>query len=95
MAVRPLNRVEGDLEYQFWFHRADGSKFLNRVTPDEVIDFSKLLGSYVGLFALASVLFGWLVFRERIATQTWIGLAVVLLGSAIMQLAASSAPVDP
>ena len=33
------------------------------------LDFSRLLGSYVGLFALVSVLFGWLVFRERIPTS--------------------------
>ncbi len=53
------------------------------------VDFSKLLGAYAGLFALVSVLVGWLVFRERIATQTWIGLCVLLLGSIIMQLGPS------
>src|SRR6476646_9755572 len=55
------------------------------------LDFSRLLGSYVGLFALISVLFGWLVFRERIPAQTWIGLCVLLAGSLIMQLAPKSA----
>jgi len=55
------------------------------------VDFSRLLGSYVGLFALISVLFGWLIFRERVAAQTWIGLCVVLAGSLIMQLAPKSA----
>ena len=48
------------------------------------IDFSKLLGVYVGLFALISVLFGRFVFNEAIATSTWLGLAVVLVGSAVM-----------
>ena len=28
-------------------------------------DFSKLLGIYVGFFALVSVLFGWIVFRKN------------------------------
>jgi small multidrug resistance family-3 protein len=54
-------------------------------------DFSKLLGAYVGLFALVSVLFGWLIFRERIPAQTWIGLGVVLVGSLIIQLGSSTA----
>ncbi len=50
------------------------------------VDFSKLLGSYVGFFALVSVACGWILFNEEIATTTWLGLAVVLLGSVIMQL---------
>lgn len=49
------------------------------------IDFSKLLGVYVGLFALVSVLFGKFLFHELIPTGTWLGLGVVLLGSAIIQ----------
>jgi len=49
------------------------------------IDFSKLLGAYVGLFAVASVLLGMLLFKESIQLSTWLGLGVVLLGSAIIQ----------
>ena len=49
------------------------------------IDFSKLLGVYVGLFALVSIGFGRFIFHESIATSTWLGLGVVLLGSAIIQ----------
>jgi drug/metabolite transporter superfamily protein YnfA len=49
------------------------------------IDFSKLLGGYIGLFALASVLLGMLLFEESIPLSTWLGLGVVLLGSAIIQ----------
>lgn len=49
------------------------------------VDFSRLLGAYVGVFALTSVLFGKLAFSEKIAGSTWTGLAVVLLGSAIIQ----------
>jgi drug/metabolite transporter superfamily protein YnfA len=49
------------------------------------IDFSKLLGVYVGLFALVSILFGKFLFSESIAPSTWLGLGVVLLGSLIIQ----------
>ncbi len=37
-------------------------------------DFSKLLGVYVAIFALISILFGRFVFKENIPTATWIGL---------------------
>jgi small multidrug resistance family-3 protein len=50
------------------------------------LDFSRLLGAYVGIFALTSVVFGKLVFAEQIAQSTWIGLAVVIMGSLIIQL---------
>ena len=53
------------------------------------LDFSKLLGSYVGFFALVSVACGWLLFNDSIATTTWVGLAVVMLGSLIMQFGAA------
>ena len=49
------------------------------------IDFSKLLGAYVGLFAAVSILSGMLLFKESIQLSTWLGLSVVLLGSAIIQ----------
>jgi drug/metabolite transporter superfamily protein YnfA len=49
------------------------------------IDFSKLLGVYVGLFALVSILFGKMLFHEAIPSSTWLGLGVVLAGSAIIQ----------
>lgn len=48
------------------------------------LDFSKLLGAYVGFFALVSVACGWIVFGETIARTTWLGLGVVLVGSLIM-----------
>jgi small multidrug resistance family-3 protein len=51
------------------------------------VDFGRLLGAYVGLFALMSFLFGHFAFRERLSAPTWFGLAVVLLGSLIIQLA--------
>jgi small multidrug resistance family-3 protein len=48
-------------------------------------DFSRLLGVYVSVFALISVLFGWLVFKERIPHATWVGLAVIIVGGLIIQ----------
>ncbi len=54
------------------------------------MDFSKLLASYVALFAIVSVLFGRFLFREQVASSTWIGLAVILAGSAIVQLGAAA-----
>lgn len=49
------------------------------------LDFSRLLGVYVAVFAVVSVLVGQLVFAERIPRATWLGLAVIVLGSAIIQ----------
>ena len=43
-------------------------------------DFSKLLGVYVAFFALVSVLFGRLVFRETTPLSTWIGLGLIIMG---------------
>ena len=48
-------------------------------------DFSKLLGVYVGFFALGSILFGKFVLRETIAPATWLGLALIILGGMVIQ----------
>jgi len=48
-------------------------------------DFSRLLGVYVAIFALVSILFGRFVFQETIPTSTWIGLAVIMCGGMIIQ----------
>jgi drug/metabolite transporter superfamily protein YnfA len=48
-------------------------------------DFSKLLGVYVAVFALVSVLFGRFVFKENIPAATWIGLIVIVSGAMIIQ----------
>lgn len=48
-------------------------------------DFSKLLGVYVGFFALVSVLCGWIVFRENVPPSTWLGLILILAGCMIIQ----------
>jgi len=48
-------------------------------------DFSRLLGVYVAVFALISVLWGYLIFKENIPNSTWIGLAVIIAGGLILQ----------
>lgn len=58
------------------------------------LDFSRLLGAYVGWFAVVSVVFGRLVFGDRVPWTTWLGLALVLLGSTVIQLGASVLPSD-
>jgi drug/metabolite transporter superfamily protein YnfA len=48
-------------------------------------DFSKMLGVYLAVFALVSILTGRFVFRENIPASTWIGLAIILIGGAVIQ----------
>src|SRR5579859_7514031 len=48
-------------------------------------DFSKLLGVYVGFFALVSILFGKFVLGETIPTSTWLGLVLIMVGGMVIQ----------
>jgi multidrug transporter EmrE-like cation transporter len=48
-------------------------------------DFSKLLGVYVAIFALVSVLFGRFVFKENVPVSTWVGLALIVTGGIVIQ----------
>jgi drug/metabolite transporter superfamily protein YnfA len=48
------------------------------------LDFSRLLGAYVGVFAIVSVVIGRLVFRDQVPPSTWAGLALILGGSLII-----------
>jgi drug/metabolite transporter superfamily protein YnfA len=48
-------------------------------------DFSRLLGVYVAIFAIISILFGRFVFSENIPNSTWIGLAIIVSGAMIIQ----------
>jgi len=48
-------------------------------------DFSKLLGVYVAVFASASILVGRFYFKEAIPPSTWIGLAIIIVGSMVIQ----------
>ena len=50
------------------------------------LDFSKLLGAYVGFFAIVSVCTGRFVFHDVIPPSTWLGLAVILAGSLIIHV---------
>ncbi|HET6411239.1 MAG TPA: hypothetical protein VFG53_04210 [Anaeromyxobacter sp.] len=54
------------------------------------IDFSKLLGAYVGIFAVVSVAIGRIVFKDQVPTSTWVGLAVILAGSVIIHAGRST-----
>ena len=51
-------------------------------------DFSRLLGVYVAVFAVVSVLAGRFVFKESIPVSTWLGLAIIVLGGAVIQTGA-------
>ncbi len=55
------------------------------------VDFSKLLATYVAFFAIVSVVFGKLMFRENIPFSTMVGLVVILAGSAIIQFGGARA----
>ena len=48
-------------------------------------DFSKLLGVYVAIFALVSVMCGRFVFGESIPNSTWAGLAIIIAGGMVIQ----------
>ena len=48
-------------------------------------DFSRLLGVYVGAFALISILAGRWVFREQVSFSVWVGLSLVIMGGLIIQ----------
>ena len=48
-------------------------------------DFSRLLGVYVAVFAVVSVLAGRFVFKETVPPSTWIGLAIIVVGGAVIQ----------
>ena len=48
-------------------------------------DFSRLLGVYVAVFAVVSVLFGRFLFHESVPNSTWIGLGVIVIGGAVIQ----------
>ncbi|HTQ80613.1 MAG TPA: hypothetical protein VMM92_11490 [Thermoanaerobaculia bacterium] len=49
------------------------------------LNFAKLMGLYVGAFALVSVLTALLFFHERIPLSTWVGVLVILGGGLLIQ----------
>ena len=48
-------------------------------------DFSKLLGVYVVVFALVSILWGRFVFGENVPYSTWLGLGIIVVGGLVIQ----------
>jgi small multidrug resistance family-3 protein len=48
-------------------------------------DFSRLLGVYVSVFALVSVMCGRFVFGEIVPSSTWLGLAIIVAGALVIQ----------
>ena len=50
------------------------------------LDFSRLLGAYVAAFAVVAVLAGRLLFGDALTPATWLGLGLIVLGGAILQL---------
>ena len=48
-------------------------------------DFSRLLGVYVAIFALVSVMCGRFVFGESVPNSTWAGLAIIIAGGLVIQ----------
>lgn len=48
-------------------------------------DFSKLLGVYVAVFAIVSVMFGRFVFGESVPNSTWVGLGIIIAGGMVIQ----------
>jgi len=52
-------------------------------------DFSKLLGTYVAIFAAISILAGKFFFGDEVPMTTWVGLALILAGGAVIQVGAA------
>ena len=55
------------------------------VNTPKWLDFSKLMGVYIAVFALVSILAARFVFRETIPSPTWLGLALIITGGLIIQ----------
>ena len=48
-------------------------------------DFAELLGAYVAVFALVSILGGHFLFKEKLPVSTWVGLGFIVTGALIIQ----------
>ena len=44
-----------------------------------------MLGVYIAVFAVVSVLFGRFVFQESVPLSTWLGLGIICLGGVVVQ----------
>jgi hypothetical protein len=47
-------------------------------------DFGKLLGVYVAIFALVSVLWGQFIFKEAVALSTKVGVTIIIVGGLVI-----------
>ncbi len=47
--------------------------------------FSKLLGVYVAVFAIVSVLCGQFILKENMPFSTWLGLMIIVIGGLVIQ----------
>jgi small multidrug resistance family-3 protein len=54
-------------------------------------DFSRLLGVYVAVFALVSVLAGRFVLGEMVPASTWLGLVLIVVGGLVIQFGGTPA----
>jgi len=52
------------------------------------LDFTRMIGVYIGWFTLVSMLFGRYVFGDRSSGTMWLGVGLVLLGSVVIQVGA-------
>jgi len=52
------------------------------------LDFSRMIGVYIGWFTLVSMLFGRYVFGDKGSPTLWFGVGLVLLGSLVIQTGA-------
>lgn len=48
-------------------------------------DFAKLLGVYVAVFAIVSILAGRFLFKELVPLSTWLGLTLIVAGGLVIQ----------
>lgn len=51
-------------------------------------DFSRLLGVYVAVFAVVSVVFGRFAFGDNVPASTWTGVAIIVAGGLVIQFGA-------
>ncbi len=48
-------------------------------------DFSRLLGVYIGFFAVLTALSARFLFRESVPPSTWFGLLLIVIGGLVIQ----------
>jgi drug/metabolite transporter superfamily protein YnfA len=65
--------------------------FISNYLGGYQMDFNRLLGVYVALFALISILWGWRIVKESIPGTTWAGLILIVIGGIVIQFGQSIA----